>query len=149
MTLLHHMVVRGDEAAPDKLCVLVHGILGAGMNLRTVARRLQQDHPDYWFLLPDLRGHGGSPAMGPPHGVAACARDIVELEDSLGVPAAIRIGHSFGGKVVLATKELSPAATLVMDTIPGPELYPSPGWLQVKAPLWRALPFPQMNVRFG
>ena len=132
MTLLHHMVVRGDESTPDKLCVLVHGILGAGMNLRTVARRIQREHPDYWFLLPDLRGHGGSPAMDPPHGVEACARDILALEDSFGVRSTIRIGHSFGGKVVLAAKELSPAATLVMDTIPGAAGDDDPGrqWME-------------------
>ena len=129
MSHLHHTVIRGEDANPEKMCVMIHGILGAGMNLRTVARRMQEHHPKYWFVLPDLRGHGNSPGFDQPHSVRSCAEDILALERSLGGRAAIRIGHSFGGKVVLAMKEKSPVSTVVMDTLPGASQHSDPGRL--------------------
>ena len=119
MTVLHHTVVRGGLSKDKNLCVLVHGILGAGMNLRSIARRLHELHPEFWFVLPDLRGHGSSwPGMSP-HTVDSCAEDISNLEFHLGQEAICRIGHSFGGKVVLSLLKRAPVTTVLMDTLPG------------------------------
>jgi len=117
--VLAHSIVKGPGSRADNLCVIVHGILGAGMNLRSVARSLHELFPEWWFVLPDLRGHGKSGPSTPPHTVAACANDILLLEQELGTPARLRIGHSFGGKVVLAAGQKQVATTVLMDTLPG------------------------------
>lgn len=80
----------------------MHGILGSGQNLRTVARRLCADAPDWGFVLPDLRNHGESHGQPGPHTLAACAADLDALAAHLGLDVRVAIGHSFGGKVALA-----------------------------------------------
>jgi esterase len=80
---------------------LVHGIYGSGRNWGSLARRLVQERPELGTILVDLRLHGGSAEMPPPHTLRACADDLARLEESLGYPARAIIGHSFGGKVAL------------------------------------------------
>lgn len=116
---LAHSFVKGPDSIDANLCVLVHGILGAGMNLRSVARALHQQVPHWTFLLPDLRGHGQSPSFTAPHTVDSASKDLVNLEQALEVRPRLRIGHSFGGKVVLEANRLAPATTVLMDTLPG------------------------------
>lgn len=102
------------------------------MNLRTVARRLLAAHPSLWFVLPDLRGHGNSETGASPHTLGECARDLARLESELGQDAMCRIGHSFGGKVVLERFCQSPALTVLMDTLPEstPNDDPSREWMR-------------------
>ena len=47
----------GAEDAP-RLGVFMHGVLGAGHNLRSFAKKLVEKRPDYRFALLDLRYHG-------------------------------------------------------------------------------------------
>jgi esterase len=75
-------------------------------------------------LLVDLRHHGRSEHGEPPNTVAACADDVRALAAQLGGVTAIA-GHSFGGKVALATRALRPAGlrqTWMFDSSPGPRL---------------------------
>jgi pimeloyl-ACP methyl ester carboxylesterase len=97
----HAIVQTAPDAAPTRWAWLLHGILGSGQNLRTVARRLVAADPSWGFVLPDLRNHGESTGATPPHTVAACAADLDALADSLGIHPRSAIGHSFGGKVAL------------------------------------------------
>jgi pimeloyl-ACP methyl ester carboxylesterase len=57
-------------------------------------------------VLFDLRQHGRSEAGEPPHTIAACAEDVRALLASLGESGEVHAlaGHSFGGKVVLASR---------------------------------------------
>ena len=100
------------EGAPDapRAAWLLHGILGSGQNLRTVARRLVAARPDWCFYLPDLRNHGESHGLAAPHTVDACAADLHALATSIGVRPDVAIGHSFGGKVALRWGALEEAA---------------------------------------
>ncbi len=107
--------------APDGAIPIwfVHGILGQGRNWRSFARRVVELDPRLVAYLPDLRGHGGSPAP-PPNTVASCADDLDELARIHGVPAVV-VGHSFGGKVALswlARQGPGPAA-VILDSPPG------------------------------
>jgi len=80
----------------------LHGILGSGANLRTVARNLVRARPDWGVELVDLREHGRSLGAPPPHTVAAAADDVVSLAGRLraeGRVVSAILGHSFGGKV--------------------------------------------------
>lgn len=96
----HHTFV-GAEQAPH-LAFLMHGVLGSGHNLRSVAKRLQGARPDYRFVLIDLRYHGQSLGAPPPHELEACADDLIDLAGHLGQAPRVVIGHSMGGKVALA-----------------------------------------------
>lgn len=81
--------------------MLLHGIYGAGRNWNAVLRRVVEARPEWGVAAVDLRGHGQSPAMAPPHTLLRCVQDLDALAATLpGRPEAIA-GHSFGGKVAL------------------------------------------------
>ena len=71
----------GGGGPPHTLCVL-HGLLGVGRNLRSVASSLvaeasEQTGAPWRALLVDQRNHGRSarvPGLAPPHTLAASAR---------------------------------------------------------------------------
>lgn len=112
----------GDEAAaPDRVLLFLHGILGRGSNLRSIARKVVAARPGWTVALVDLRMHGGSPGFAPPHTVAAAARDLLALDARLPAPVRGVLGHSFGGKVALDYLALRPAPlerVLVVDASP-------------------------------
>lgn len=113
--LFREAVARGE---PERWLVLTHGIYGSGANLRTVAKRLVAKRPDWGVQLVDLRLHGRSPAGEPPHTIAACAEDLRAVIADIGRVGALA-GHSFGGKVVLATRALVEVAqTWILDASP-------------------------------
>lgn len=116
--MLHHEWV-GDTHAPNTALV-AHGILGSGRNWRSIARRLADALPHWRFLLVDLRCHGKSPSLDPPHTLKACAGDLDTLATIHG-GVDLAIGHSFGGKVVCSW--LRQGALLdqvwVLDSTPG------------------------------
>ena len=144
MKPLSHSIVKGPESKADNLCMIVHGILGAGMNLRSVARSLHEQFPQWWFVLPDLRAHGKSDSYDGPHTVDECANDLLSLERELGAAARLRIGHSFGGKVVLAAGRKYSATTVLMDTLPGAttQADPSRKWMNSLIGALAAVPMP-------
>ncbi|MBX3156188.1 MAG: alpha/beta fold hydrolase [Deltaproteobacteria bacterium] len=107
-----------SDASPASWLVLTHGIYGTGANLRGVARKLHEARPDWGVVLVDLRLHGRSTGGDPPHTVQACAEDLAALVAELGDVGAIA-GHSFGGKVALATRPLArPRQTWILDASP-------------------------------
>lgn len=103
--------------AEAELALVVHGILGSASNWRGFVRKLVETDPNAarlrWVLV-DLRHHGAS-ARGavdeggarppPPDDLEGCADDLIRLTDHLGARVALTLGHSFGGKVVLAHAE--------------------------------------------
>ena len=104
--LYQERIARGE---PRRWLLLTHGIYGAGSNWRGIARKVVERRPEWGVILVDLRLHGRSEAGEPPHTVQACAEDLRAV--ITGEVAAIA-GHSFGGKVVLATRALAPATVL-------------------------------------
>jgi esterase len=119
MAHLHHETLTGGK--PTALVAFTHGIFGSGGNWRSIARQVIARRPGWGAVLVDLRLHGRSEAGEPPHTVAACAADLRALFDSLagsGPPVGAAVGHSFGGKVVLATDGVAPR--FILDASPGP-----------------------------
>jgi pimeloyl-ACP methyl ester carboxylesterase len=115
--LYHERIARSDTM-PARWLVLTHGIYGAGSNWRSIARKLTDRRPEWGVALVDLRQHGRSEPGAPPHTIAACAEDLHALVIELGDVRAIA-GHSFGGKVVLATRRLADTGqTWVLDATP-------------------------------
>lgn len=115
-----HRELLGDPSAP---CLLfTHGIYGSGANWRAIARKLIEQRPDWSVALVDLRNHGRSGSGEPPHTLAACAEDLGALVASQPTICALA-GHSFGGKVVLATRAVAPPQiqqTWMFDSSPSP-----------------------------
>jgi len=111
----------GEPAAP-KLALLLHGALGSGNNLRSLATKLGKQRPDYRFCLVDLRHHGQSLGAPPPNTLAACAEDLADLARALGQEPDVLLGHSFGGKAGLMFASLHPGRLKqlwVLDSNPG------------------------------
>ncbi len=93
---------RIDGTAPtERIALFLHGILGRGSNLRTLAKGLVAARPTWAALLLDLRGHGASPKSQEGPSLAAAASDVLEVIDGTREPVTMLVGHSFGGKVAL------------------------------------------------
>src|SRR5438552_5499927 len=117
---------RVEGARPERTILFLHGILGRGNNLRTIARRFVEARPGWSAWLVDMRGHGRSPKGTSGASLEAVARDVV----SLAAPAAQAaqavtaiVGHSFGGKVAREAAGIGSMSSLddvvVIDTVPG------------------------------
>lgn len=89
-------------ARPTRAMVWLHGILGTGNNLRTIARRVSDARPDWQAVLVDLRGHGDSLGLDGEDSVQGAAQDVVDTFAAHALPVRAVVGHSFGGKVALA-----------------------------------------------
>jgi pimeloyl-ACP methyl ester carboxylesterase len=101
---------------------LLHGALGSGSNLRSLAVKLSKLRPEYRFCLVDLRHHGDSQGAPPPNTLEACARDLDALLGQLGREPSVIAGHSFGGKTALMFGSLFPGRAKqiwVLDSNPG------------------------------
>lgn len=59
-------------------------------------------------IVPDLRGHGKSPAPKGAYSMDLLAKDLLALLDQIGVYKANWVGHSMGGYVVYAAYRLAP-----------------------------------------
>ena len=101
MPLLHHDLITAPDASPERWLFLLHGIYGAGRNWNAVSRAVVRARPDWGVVAVDLRGHGASPTLSPPHTLQACVDDLDTLAEALEVRPQGILGHSFGGKVAL------------------------------------------------
>lgn len=101
--LLAHRKVVAPGSRPRRWVLFLHGFLGAGRNWASIGRGLVDARPDWGVALVDLRLHGESLGFAPPHTIAACAADVHSLLLHLEAREAAVVGHSFGGKVALAT----------------------------------------------
>lgn len=125
----------GDPEAPH-LTWFVHGILGRGRNWRGFARRIVEVVPSFRAVLVDLRCHGDTPPLPGPHDLAACAADLADLAATDGTPEVV-VGHSFGGKAVLAwlrAHARGEPVTWVLDSPPsavseGAPVHGEPEWI--------------------
>ena len=98
--VLNHSRVSA-VSEPASWIYLLHGIYGSGRNWGSLAKRLVEERPRWGVVLVDLRLHGGSTDMPPPHTLEQCSADLSVLEEHLALPVSALLGHSFGGKVAL------------------------------------------------
>ena len=78
--------------------VLVHGLFGSLDNLGILARDLVADHD---IIQVDMRNHGLSPRSEEMN-YPAMAQDLLDTLDEHHIETATVIGHSMGGKAVMA-----------------------------------------------
>jgi esterase len=110
-----------------------------------MGRRLAQAHPEWRFVLVDLRGHGDSHGFSDAHTVEACALDIRALTEEIGHTPEVMIGHSFGGKVALIYGRLRPPALKTiwsLDSPPGTDIVASAMSIERVIETARAAPTP-------
>lgn len=84
--------------------VLVHGLFGSLDNLGILARDLLADHD---VIQVDMRNHGLSPRSDD-MSYPAMAQDFLDTLDANQIEKATFIGHSMGGKAVMALTALAP-----------------------------------------
>jgi pimeloyl-ACP methyl ester carboxylesterase len=116
------------QGEPTQFAYFLHGIFGAGGNLRGIAKAwLEGDAARFGprgfaAVLVDLRKHGRSQDFAPPHTVLAAAEDIVVHAQRSRQPVSRVVGHSFGGKVALALVDLLQGdleRACILDSMPG------------------------------
>ncbi|MGL5603522.1 MAG: esterase [Silvania sp.] len=97
--------------------VLVHGLFGSLDNLGVLARDLVTDHA---LLQVDMRNHGQSPRSAQMT-YADMAQDLLDTLDAHNIEKATLVGHSMGGKAVMALTALAPEridGLVVIDVAP-------------------------------
>lgn len=97
--------------------VLVHGLFGSLDNLGVLARDLVNDHN---IIQVDMRNHGLSP-RDPVMNYPAMAQDLLDTLNAQHIEKATFIGHSMGGKAVMALSALAPeriARLVAIDIAP-------------------------------
>ncbi|HDR2889249.1 TPA: esterase [Enterobacter asburiae] len=97
--------------------VLVHGLFGSLDNLGVLARDLVTDHD---ILQVDMRNHGLS-GRSPEMTYAAMAQDLLDTLEANHLDKVTLIGHSMGGKAVMALTALAPeriSGLVVIDVAP-------------------------------
>lgn len=87
-------------------------------------------------ILPDLRGHGQSPAPDGAYTMDDMAADVLHLLAGLNIQQAFWAGHSMGGYVMLAALRQQPAAFLGMAMVATQHLPDSP---EAKANRYKAV----------
>jgi esterase len=111
---------RGEGA---HTVLLLHGFLGSGRNLASLARRWVEREPRLRVVMPDLTGHGSSPPPPEAPTLGDVASDVLELAATSGADEPLTIvGHSFGGRVALKMRALAPdrvGALVLLDITPG------------------------------
>jgi pimeloyl-ACP methyl ester carboxylesterase len=111
--------VQSDKSQVEKCFLFLHGIFGAGGNMRGLARQLVEEKPHWGVALVDLRMHGSSQGFRGPHTLDACADDLSTLSQSLPVPVCGVVGHSFGGKVAMGYAQMTKLEQVwILDSTP-------------------------------
>ena len=114
--------------SPDHALVMLHGIYGRGRNWQAIAKGVVAQRPEYGCWLVDLPYHGASPPATHGDSVSGLAQDVREWLDAEGVTPNAILGHSYGGKVVLAMAAQGPGARLQVWVIDStPEVKPPSG----------------------
>ena len=102
--------------------IILHGLFGSAINWEIIGRNLSR----YWTVFAlDLRNHGDSP-HSPHFGYEALVEDLRWFIDHHRIHRAILLGHSLGGKIVMAFADRFPEKVeqlIVVDIAPKP--YPA------------------------
>jgi pimeloyl-ACP methyl ester carboxylesterase len=101
-----HVVLAGPAGAGHPLVVLLHAFPEFWWAWRHQIPALAA--AGYRVAAMDLRGFAGSDKPPHRHETAVLARDVAGVVRSLGSPAAVVVGHGFGGTVAWSLPSLAP-----------------------------------------
>ena len=89
--------VFGDTTLPPVM--LVHSIGLDGMMWSEAISGLEDS---FWLVVPELRGHGGSPAAPDGFEIEDLGQDLLDLADHLGLERFALVGCSIGANLAMA-----------------------------------------------
>ena len=104
MVLFHRILGAIPTPEGPTPLVVLHGLLGSSDNWQTLAGGWAEHRP---VVLVDQRNHGRSPHH-PSHVYPDMVVDLLDTLDHLGIQQADLLGHSMGGKTVLAFRRPTP-----------------------------------------
>lgn len=119
--MLDTVQLHYEELGSGQPVVMLHGFPFNHTIWQAQAGVLSQS---YRVILPDLRGHGQSPAPDGVYAMDVMARDVLALLHVLGIERAAWVGHSMGGYVLMAALRVAPeriAAAVLVATHPHPD----------------------------
>ncbi|MBL8116116.1 MAG: alpha/beta fold hydrolase [Anaerolineae bacterium] len=94
-----------EEHGSGTPVLLLHGF---PLNRRIWQEQVNGFSTSAHLILPDLRGHGASPAPEGAYSLDLMAQDVIQLLNRLDIPKAIWVGHSMGGYITMAAWRLAP-----------------------------------------
>ncbi len=95
----------GNSARP--VLFVLHGSPVASRSMRALHRALSEDGR-FRVITPDMPGFGGSTLRIDDYSIAAHARYLMALQDSLGIRRAHIVGYSMGGGIAIEAAHESP-----------------------------------------
>ncbi|EIW69069.1 hypothetical protein TREMEDRAFT_31506 [Tremella mesenterica DSM 1558] len=98
--LAYDLTSPSSLTSPDQSLILCHGLFGSKQNWRSLAKTFAQRLGMPVYTL-DLRNHGASPHVEP-HSYSAMALDISQFIQKQNLKKVNLLGHSMGGKAVMA-----------------------------------------------
>lgn len=108
-------LLTNEEKGDKPVVLLVHGFGGDASNWLRFVGELKND---FFFVVPDLPGHGGSTSnTSLDYRMAAQARRLLTLMDHLGVQQFHVAGNSMGGAISLALARQAPKRLLSLGLI--------------------------------
>ena len=97
----HHLwfEIRGRKSGDANITtvLLLHGFTGSHLTWNRLCDALEGD---YFFVIPDLPGHGNSFSKAG-MGVSQISDALLDLLDDLGVEKTALLGYSMGGRIAL------------------------------------------------
>lgn len=99
---IHYRVIGNGAAV-----MLIHGFAEDNSIWNDIVASLSEN---YQFILPNIPGSGGSPAMTKQHSIDDYAAAMLAILQEEQLANAVVIGHSMGGYIALAIAEKNPAA---------------------------------------
>ncbi|WP_113923669.1 alpha/beta fold hydrolase [Cognataquiflexum aquatile] len=92
------MKLNYKKTGTGETLIILHGLFGSADNWFSIAKELEKE---YTLYLVDQRNHGDSP-HSEDWNYQVMAEDLNELMESEGIKSAYLMGHSMGGKTVMA-----------------------------------------------
>ena len=92
------MKLNYKKTGTGETLIILHGLFGSADNWFSIAKELEKK---YTLYLVDQRNHGDSP-HSEDWNYQVMAEDLNELMESEGIKSAYLMGHSMGGKTVMA-----------------------------------------------
>lgn len=87
------------DSGEGEVVVLLHGFLENGKMWNEFAQELTKK---YRVIIPDLLGHGQTPAVAESHTMEMQAEHVIKILNDLHIDQANFVGHSMGGYISLA-----------------------------------------------
>ncbi|XP_050695696.1 protein ABHD11-like [Eriocheir sinensis] len=119
MTFTKHSEPRRSGGSRQPPLIIMHGLMGSKMNWKSMAKAIATKTGREVYTV-DARNHGDSPHTDA-HSYPLLAADLLLFMQQHSIPTAALMGHSMGGRAVMAAALTEPSVIeklLVLDISP-------------------------------